>query len=181
LEHIAPLSAQRLVVLTTHRRESFGDVMTGNLEVLRRFVEAHDDVALAFPVHPNPQVTGPTHAVLGGVPRVHLLEPLAYDEFIHLLSCAWLIVSDSGGVQEEAPSLGKALFVLRENTERPEAIDAGVAKLVGGRPERLAEMLADVYADDSWIRRVREIPNPFGHGDAGVRIVDAIAQFTGAA
>jgi UDP-N-acetylglucosamine 2-epimerase (non-hydrolysing) len=178
-ECLAPIASGRLVVLTTHRRESFGEVMTGNLEVLRRFVEAHDDVSLAFPVHPNPNVAEPTRAVLGGVPRVHLLEPLAYDEFVQLLSRAWLIVSDSGGIQEEAPSLGKALLVLRENTERPEAIEAGVAKLVGGRPEILAEMLESSYADDDWIRRVREIENPFGRGDAAVRIVDAIEHHLG--
>jgi UDP-N-acetylglucosamine 2-epimerase (non-hydrolysing) len=176
-ERIAAISTARLVVLTTHRRESFGDVMTGNLEVLRRFVEEHDDVALAFPVHPNPNVAQPTRAVLGGVPRVHLLEPLAYAEFVHLLSRAWLIVSDSGGVQEEAPTLGKALLVLRANTERPEAIEAGVARLVGRAPERLAEMLAEAYEDDAWIRGVREIENPFGRGDAGRRIADAIDTF----
>jgi UDP-N-acetylglucosamine 2-epimerase (non-hydrolysing) len=108
---------------------------------------------------------------------VHLLEPLAYAEFVHLLSRAWLIVSDSGGIQEEAPTLGKALLVLRENTERPEAIEAGVARLVGGAPERLAEMLAEIHADDTWIERVREIENPFGAGDSGIRIAEAIESF----
>jgi UDP-N-acetylglucosamine 2-epimerase (non-hydrolysing) len=176
-EQIAGIAAARLVVLTTHRRESFGDVMTGNLKVLRRFVEQHEDVALAFPVHPNPNVAEPTQAVLGGVPRVHLLDPLAYAEFVHLLSRAWLIVSDSGGVQEEAPTLGKALLVLRETTERPEAVAAGVARLVGGSPERLEAMLTEIQADDAWIRRVREIENPYGRGDAGVRIADAIDSF----
>jgi UDP-N-acetylglucosamine 2-epimerase (non-hydrolysing) len=179
-ERIAAIGAARLVVLTTHRRESFGDVMSGNLKVLRRFVEEREDVALAFPVHPNPNVAQPTRDVLGGVPRVHLLDPLAYAEFVHLLSRAWLIVSDSGGIQEEAPTLGKPLLVLRENTERPEAIEAGVARLVGGSPERLAAMLAEVYADDAWIGRVREIENPFGRGDAGARIADAIDTFLNA-
>jgi len=179
-ERIAAVTAPRLIVLTTHRRESFGDVMTGNLKVLRCFVEEHDDVALVFPVHPNPHVGEPTRAVLGDVERVHLLEPLAYGEFVHLLERAWLIVSDSGGIQEEAPSLGKALLVLRENTERPEAIEAGVARLVGGVPERLAEMLRELHADDSWVRGVREIANPFGDGDAGTRIADAIESFLGA-
>jgi UDP-N-acetylglucosamine 2-epimerase (non-hydrolysing) len=176
-KRIAKIATAKLVVLTTHRRESFGDVMTGNLRVLRRFVEEHEDVALAFPVHPNPNVVQPTRAVLGGVPRVHLLEPLAYADFVHLLSRAWLIVSDSGGIQEEAPTLGKALLVLRENTERPEAIEAGVARLVGGAPERLAAMLTEAYADDAWIRRARGIENPFGRGDAGGRIADAIDSF----
>jgi UDP-N-acetylglucosamine 2-epimerase (non-hydrolysing) len=179
-ERIAEIAADKLIVLTTHRRESFGDVMTGNLEVLRRFLTEHEDVALAFPVHPNPNVAEPTRAVLAGAPRVHLLEPLAYAEFVHLLSRAWLIVSDSGGIQEEAPTLGKALLVLRKNTERPEAIEAGVARLVGGAPERLAEMLAEVRADDTWIQRVREIANPFGVGDSGIRIAEAIDSFLNA-
>ena len=113
------------------------------------------------------------------VPEQHdrLLEPLGYDEFVHLLARAWLVVSDSGGIQEEAPSLGKALLVLRENTERPEAIEADVARLVGGRPEYLAQLLDELDADDSWIRRVREIENPFGRGDAAIRIADAIENF----
>jgi UDP-N-acetylglucosamine 2-epimerase (non-hydrolysing) len=168
---------QKLLVLTTHRRESFGDSMRGNLEVLRRFIETHDDVALAFPVHPNPEVLEPTREILGGVDRVHLLDPLGYPDFIALLRRAWLLVSDSGGVQEEAPTLGKALLVLRENTERPEAIDSGVARLVGGSPQALDTMLSELYSDDSWLRRVREIPNPFGQGDAGERIADAIEMF----
>jgi UDP-N-acetylglucosamine 2-epimerase (non-hydrolysing) len=167
----------RLVVLTTHRRESFGALMEANLRVLRGFVERHPDAWLAFPVHPNPRVREPTRAVLEGAPRVLLLEPLAYADFLYLLSRAWLVVSDSGGVQEEAPSLGKALLVLRENTERPEAIESGVARLVGGSPERLEALLEELARDDSWIRRVREIENPFGKGDAGERIAAAVERF----
>jgi len=119
----------------------------------------------------------PTEEVLKGVDRVYLLEPLGYFDFVHLLANAWLVVSDSGGVQEEAPSLGVPLLVIRENTERPEALETGVARLVGGSPARLAEMLDEVQADDAWIRRVKETENPFGRGDARVRIVDAIERF----
>jgi UDP-N-acetylglucosamine 2-epimerase (non-hydrolysing) len=179
-ERLRAVREPRLVVLTTHRRESFGETMRENLEVLRDFVRAHDDVALAFPVHPNPEVAKPTQAVLADTERVHLLAPLGYPDFVHLLSRAWLIVSDSGGVQEEAPSLGKALLVLRENTERPEAIEAGVARLVGGSPARLGELLDELYRDDAWIRSVTEIANPFGGGDAGVRIADAVESFLAA-
>lgn len=174
---LAPVREPRLLVLTTHRRESFGPRMRGNLEVLRDFVARHDDVALAFPVHPNPRVREPTEAVLRGVPRIHLLEPLGYPEFVALLGRAWLVVSDSGGIQEEAPTLGKALLVLRENTERPEAVSAGVARLVGDSPETLAAQLEALHADDRWIRSVVGIPNPFGQGDAGPRIADAIEGF----
>jgi UDP-N-acetylglucosamine 2-epimerase (non-hydrolysing) len=166
----------RRVVLTTHRRESFGEVMRNNLKVLRRFVMRRPDVALLFPVHPNPDVLGPATEILAGHPRIKLVPPLAYDEFVVLLSRAWLIVSDSGGVQEEAPTLGKPLLVLRENTERPEAVDAGVARLVGDRPGRLALMLDEVYRDESWVDKVGGVDNPFGRGDAGARIGEVLAR-----
>lgn len=171
------LEGRRLILLTTHRRESFGAVMEENLRVLSDFVERHGDVSLVFPVHPNPNVRAPTERILSGQDRVHLLEPLSYFDFIHLLSRAWLAVSDSGGVQEEAPSLGVPLLVIRENTERPEAIETGVARLVGGSPERLAMMLDEVDRDDTWIRQVKQTPNPFGNGDARGRIIDAIECF----
>lgn len=166
----------RRIVLTTHRRESFGEVMADNLRVLRAFVTAHDDVALVFPVHPNPAVVGPAADILSGHPRIHLIRPLRYDEFVVLLSHAWLIVSDSGGVQEEAPTLGKRLLVLRENTERPEVVESGVARLVGGRPERLAVMLDESYRDRGWSRPPEDIRNPFGEGDSGRRIARIIAD-----
>lgn len=164
------------IALTTHRRESFGPAIAANLRVLRDFVEQHEDVALTFPVHPNPAVVEPTRATLAGCPRIHLMQPLNYDDFVVLLSHAWLLVSDSGGVQEEAPTLGKPLLILRENTERPEVIQAGVARLVGGTPERLAAMLEEVYANDTWSRQIQKIANPFGQGDSGKRIVQAIAN-----
>jgi UDP-N-acetylglucosamine 2-epimerase (non-hydrolysing) len=171
------LRGKRRLVLTTHRRESFGVVMSGTLRVLREFVERHPDVVLAFPVHPNPSVREVSHSILGGHPRIHLLEPMEYPEFVHLLAKAWLIVSDSGGVQEEAPTLGKPLLVLRENTERPEAVESGVARLVGGDPQRLKALLEEIGPDDPWIRKVRTVENPFGRGDAGEKIVDAIERF----
>ncbi len=166
----------RRVVLTTHRRESFGEVMLENLLTLRRFVESREDVALIFPVHPNPAVVNAAHAALAQHPRIHLIEPLGYEDFIALLSEAWLIVSDSGGVQEEAPTLGKPLLILRENTERPEVLDSGIARLVGGQPERLAQMLEEAYADESWAGEVLRIKNPFGAGDSGKRIAEVIAE-----
>ena len=166
----------RRIVLTTHRRESFGARLAENLRTLRRFVERHEDVAVIFPVHPNPAVTEPARALMGGHPRIHLLPPLDYDEFVALLAEAWLIVSDSGGVQEEAPSLGKPLLILRDNTERPEAVEAGVARLVPGGPGRLARALRDAYRDDGWHARVATGQNPFGRGDSGARIVHALGR-----
>lgn len=168
------LPGRKLIVLTTHRRESLGAAMEANLMVLREFVENHSDVALAFPVHLNPAVVDASTSILGGHDRIELLPPLGYPDFVRLLANAWLIVSDSGGVQEEAPSLGKPLLVLRENTERPEALQAGVARLVGGDAGNLARLLNEVYESPDWIETVRQVPNPFGTGDSGHRIVDAI-------
>ena len=173
LDEIAGL---RLVVLTTHRRENFGQVMRGHLETLRQFVETHDDVALVFPVHANPAVREVAYGVLDGVPRVRLIPPLDYADFLHLMAASWLIASDSGGVQEEVPTLGKPLLVLRENTERPEAIDCGVAKLVGHSAARFREMLEEAAGEDSWMQHVRRVDNPFGAGDSAIRIVNAIEQ-----
>jgi UDP-N-acetylglucosamine 2-epimerase (non-hydrolysing) len=168
------------ILLTTHRRESFGASMSGNLKVLRDFVEKRKDVCLFFPVHPNPNVQAVTREILAEKERIFLLEPLGYKDFIALMKSVWLIVSDSGGIQEEAPSLGKPLLVLRENTERPEAIRAGVAKLVGGNPSRLARMLEENYSVETWIKSVKEVSNPFGDGRAAKRIVKIIEEKFGA-
>jgi UDP-N-acetylglucosamine 2-epimerase (non-hydrolysing) len=173
-------AGRKLIVLTTHRRESFGGVMVENLRVLRNFVDRCPDVALVFPVHPNPCVLQPAKQLLSGVDRIYLVPPLDYGDFVFLLAHSWLIVSDSGGIQEEAPSLGKPVLVLRENTERPEAIQSGVARLVGGRPETLGAMLDEVYRDGAWAERVRSTENPFGKGDAGKRIANIIAALLNA-
>ena len=167
---------QRRIILTTHRRESFGAKMAGNLRVIRSFVERHGDVALIFPVHPNPSVAGAARAILSGHPRIHLIQPLTYHHFITLVTHAWLIVSDSGGLQEEAPTLGKPLLVLRENTERPEAMQSGIARLVGGTPERLATMLEEAAGEGSWADEVREIENPFGRGESGKLIAGILCD-----
>jgi UDP-N-acetylglucosamine 2-epimerase (non-hydrolysing) len=171
---LAETEGQKRILLTTHRRENFGEIMSGNLGVLRRFVEDHPDVCLLFPVHPNPAVRAATREVLSAHPRIHLIDPLDYADFVHVLANAWLVVSDSGGVQEEAPSLGKPLLVLRENTERPEAIWSGVAKLVGNDPGEFARMLDENYRDESWIVSVKQVPNPFGDGTAALKIANIL-------
>jgi UDP-N-acetylglucosamine 2-epimerase (non-hydrolysing) len=163
------------ILLTTHRRESFGEAMSENLLTLREFVENQSDVCLIFPVHPNPNVRAVTGEILANKERIFLLEPLDYIDFIALLKNAWLITSDSGGVQEEAPSLGKPLLVLRENTERPEAIESGVAKLVGSN---LSELLQENYRNETWINSVKEIDNPFGDGKAAQRIVEILERIS---
>jgi len=146
--------------------------MVENLRVLRRFVDRHGDVGVIFPVHPNPAVSRPAVAELGGHARIHLLPPLDYCDFIGLLARSWLIVTDSGGVQEEAPTLGVPLLVLRKNTERPEAVECGSARLAGESPELLRALLEEVYRDDCGGRKVL---NPFGQGDSGKRIAALVS------
>ncbi len=161
------------ILLTTHRRESFGETMTGNLETLRDFISRNEDVCIVFPVHPNPNVRDVTGKILANRERIYLLEPLDYMDFAALMKVAWLIVSDSGGVQEEAPGLGKPLLILRENTERPEAVEAGIAQLVGGD---LKKILEANYADETWINSVGKIANPFGDGTAAKQIVEILRE-----
>jgi len=170
---IKSTNGKRRILFTSHRRESFGDVMIRNLQTVRDFIEKNEDVCLFFPVHPNPNVKEAAKETLSGHDRIHLLAPLDYSNFLAVMRSAWLIVSDSGGVQEEAPSLGKPLLILRENTERPEAVASGVAKLVG-RNGALAELLEENYADETWIRSVTRVANPFGDGRSAVRIAKII-------
>jgi UDP-N-acetylglucosamine 2-epimerase (non-hydrolysing) len=164
----------RRIVLTTHRRESLGQVMLQYLKAIRNFIELHEGLTLIFPVHPNPQVVQAANQILANHPRIRLTAPLDYSDFIQLLSESWLIVSDSGGVQEEAPSLGKPLLIIRENTERPEVVEAGVAHLAGGSPSVLSAMLEDAYQPGSWADQVRSVQNPFGRGDAAKQIVSIL-------
>ena len=173
---IESTSGTRRILLTTHRRESFGSAMERNLRVLREFIESQADLSLLFPVHPNPNVLKVANSILGGIDRVFLLEPLGYSDFIALVRASWLIVSDSGGVQEEAPSFGKPLLVIRANTERPEAVEAGVAKLVGDSSKALKWHLEQAYGDETWINSVKKQKNPFGDGRSAERIVKFILR-----
>lgn len=167
---ISELRGQRCILLTTHRRESFGDVMRSNLETLRDFVLSHRDAALIFPVHPNPEVRAVSAAVFKETPRVRLIDPLPYQDFLHVASRAHLLVSDSGGVQEEAPSLRRPLIVLRENTERPEAVECGAARLIGSDPSALRAALDEAWLSDAWHQRLQILANPYGDGRSAERI-----------
>ena len=167
-------AGKKLIVLTTHRRESFGSIMENNLRALAQFVGSNSDSVVLFPVHPNPNVRNATREVLGDVSGFEIIDPMDYPDFIHLLASSWLIVSDSGGIQEEAPSLGKRLIVLRRNTERPEVVDAGIAKLIGDNPQLLIETLRTADSDLEWSRAAATEQNLYGSGDAAARITDAI-------
>ncbi|WP_171124917.1 MULTISPECIES: non-hydrolyzing UDP-N-acetylglucosamine 2-epimerase [unclassified Ruegeria] len=173
---ISSLKGRRIIVLTTHRRESFGSVMCDRLKVLRRYVEERPDISLVFPVHPNPQVKNLARAELSGSDQIHLVEPLDYPDFLHVLAASWVILSDSGGIQEEAPSLGKPLLILRDETERPEAVSCGIARLVGQSAQRLQEELLELDCPKSWATKVGEVENPFGRGNSAARILDILQK-----
>ena len=166
---------RRIVGVTTHRRENHGQGLHNIADAVRQIAE-RGDVAVICPVHPNPQVRATLFQRLSGQANIVLTEPLAYPQFARLLSRACLLLTDSGGVQEEAPSLGKPVLVLRETTERPEAVTAGTAKLVGTSAERIVAETATLLDDAGSYRLMARAHNPFGDGRASGRIVAALAD-----
>tara|TARA_R110002096_G_scaffold4493_30_gene21011 strand:+ start:5570 stop:6706 length:1137 start_codon:yes stop_codon:yes gene_type:complete len=167
------------IVMTAHRRENFESNLAGYFSVVRDFLLKNPSVSLIFPVHPNPSVKALADEYFGGLESVHLAPPLPYPDFVRLLQHAWLIASDSGGIQEEAPSLGKPLLIMRENTERPEAVECGAAKLIGEDPASLQRHLEEALIPGNWTESVSELVNPFGDGASRKRIVEAICQAIG--
>ncbi|WP_084584453.1 non-hydrolyzing UDP-N-acetylglucosamine 2-epimerase [Sphingomonas azotifigens] len=169
----ARFTGKRLVLVTTHRRENFGGGMAAIAEALRR-IAARPDVAILFPVHPNPNVVAVMDAALGGQPNIARVDPLDYPHFIRALGMADLVLSDSGGVQEEAPALGKPVLVMRETTERPEGVTAGTARLVGTDTDRIVEEVSRLLDDPAAHAAMARAHNPFGDGQASARIAAII-------
>ena len=174
---------KKRVILTSHRRENFGKMMEDHLREINAFISQHKDSALIFPVHPNPRVREAVQKILKKHNRIHLIDPMPYPDFVCLLSEAELIVSDSGGIQEEAPSLRKPLLVLRENTERPESIEAGVSRLMGSDCRVLRAELEQVWSGTPWAEEVKagRVLNPFGDRTAAEQIASAVEEFLGKA
>ena len=148
-------------------------------ERLRRIVEGNPDVSIVYPVHLNPNVQAPVREILGDVPRIHLTDPLDYLSFVYLMRKAELILTDSGGVQEEAPSLGKPVLVMREKTERPEGLQAGVARLVGTSMERIVAETEQLLHDRAAYEAMARKHNPYGDGRAAARIAEILCQQVG--
>ncbi|HYQ85756.1 MAG TPA: UDP-N-acetylglucosamine 2-epimerase (non-hydrolyzing) [Bacteroidota bacterium] len=167
---------RRVIVLTSHRRENFGEPMRHVFSACRQLVEKNHDVELIYPVHPNPNVRKVANEILSGIPRVHLIEPMEYRPFVQLMNKCYLILTDSGGVQEEAPTLGKPVLVLRKTTERPEAIEAGTAKLVGTDERTILDTAQKLLSDSAEYKKMATRTNPYGDGKAAQRIVDIIQQ-----
>ncbi len=167
-------TGKRIVGLTSHRRENFGEGMRNIADAVRRLAE-RDDVAVIFPVHLNPNVRQVMNRELGGLDNVALIEPLDYPHFARLLAISHLILTDSGGVQEEAPALGKPVLVMRETTERPEGVAAGTAKLVGTDPGRIVAEVERLLHDEAAYAAMARAHNPFGDGKSAARIVELLA------
>lgn len=164
---------KRLILVTGHRRENFGQGFEDICKALRETAE-RDDVEIVYPVHLNPNVQEPVRRVLGGCPRIHLIEPLDYLPFVYLMSRAHILLTDSGGIQEEAPSLGKPVLVMRDTTERPEAVAAGTVRLVGTDAARIVAAVAQLLNDQQEYGRMSCAHNPYGDGHAAERICKII-------
>ncbi len=167
--------ARRLILVTGHRRENFGDGFERICKALARIAE-RSDVDIAYPVHLNPNVTEPVHRLLGGHANVHLLEPLDYLPFVYLMDHCHLVITDSGGIQEEAPSLGKPVLVMRDVTERPEAVDAGTVRLVGTDTDTIVDAATALLDDADEYVKMSRAHNPYGDGHAAERIVEEIKR-----
>lgn len=166
--------SRRLILVTGHRRENFGTPFERLFVALRTLADRNPDIQIVYPVHLNPRVQAPVKAILSGHPNIHLIEPQEYLPFVFLMSSAHLIITDSGGIQEEAPALGKPVLVTRDSTERPEAVAAGTARLVGTDPERLITVTEQLLNDTKEYARMARAHNPFGDGRASERIVVAL-------
>ena len=162
-----------------HRRENQGEPMRRVFKVIREVVESREDVEVIYPVHLSPAVQEAAKEILGNTERIHLISPLDVVDFHNLAARSYFIMTDSGGVQEEAPSLGKPVLVLRDTTERPEGVEAGTLKLVGTESEKIKEEMEELLDNDAEYQRMAQAKNPYGDGKASERILDAIAYYFG--
>ncbi len=172
-------SGHRLILMTTHRRENLGEPMRHVYKALKSVLETHEDVEAIFPVHKNPKVREIVQQELGGLDRVHLIEPMDYEPFANLMAKVDIVLTDSGGIQEEAPALGKPVLVLRDTTERPEAVSAGTVLLVGTAYEDVLRETNRLLDDAAHYKKMAEAANPYGDGQACARIVNAVLRKNG--
>jgi len=173
------IGSDRMILLTAHRRENLGEPMRNMFRAIKRIVQEHNDVQVVYPVHLNPAVREVANEILGDDDRIHLIEPLDVFDFHNFAARSHIILTDSGGVQEEAPSLGKPVLVLRDTTERPEGIEAGTLKLAGTDEETIYKMAKELLTNKEEYERMAKASNPYGDGNASKRIVEAILYHFG--
>ncbi len=167
----------KVLLVTTHRRENLGEPMTNIFKALLKLHEEFSDIEIVFPVHKNPLIRNLTKKLLEGYPRIHLIEPLDYEPFANLMAKSYLILTDSGGLQEEAPALGKPVLVLRENTERPEAVEAGTVELVGTNSEKIYQSTKNLLINEELYVKMGKAINPYGDGQASSRIIAGLKYY----
>jgi UDP-N-acetylglucosamine 2-epimerase (non-hydrolysing) len=170
--------ARKLILVTGHRRESFGAGFERICQALAAISETHSDTDILYPVHLNPNVQDPVRRLLAHHERIHLIDPLDYLPFVYLMNRSYLILTDSGGIQEEAPSLGKPVLVMRDTTERPEAVEAGTVRLVGTDVERILSDVSTLLTNPGHYRKMSQAHNPYGDGQACTRIADALVGYS---
>ena len=174
------LKGKKMIIVTVHRRENFGAPLKGICEAVKKIALKHKEVAtVVLPVHKNPIVSETVNNILGPVSNIQLVEPLDYEPFVHLMKHSHLILTDSGGIQEEAPSFGKPVLVLREETERPEAVIAGAVKVVGTNTDNIVAEAEKLLSDNQEYEKMAKAVNPYGDGKASVRIVSALLHYFG--
>jgi len=173
------MTSRRFILVTSHRRESFGQGFRNICEALHRIATEQPDVDIVYPVHLNPNVRTPVLEILSGIPNIYLTAPMDYQPFVYLMSKSFLVLTDSGGIQEEAPSLGKPVLVMRENTERLEAVDAGTVVLVGTAPDVIVRETLDVLRRPERQQQLARAINPYGDGHASERIIDFLTRVLG--
>lgn len=171
------IGEDRMILLTAHRRENLGEPMENMFRAIHRILDEHEDVQVVYPMHLNPAVRDTARAILGSHERVHLIEPLEVFDFHNFASHSYMILTDSGGIQEEAPSLGKPVLVLRDTTERPEGIEAGTLKLAGVEEETIYDLTKELLTDSALYNQMAQASNPYGDGHASERIVEALISF----
>lgn len=170
---------RKVILMTAHRRENLGEPMRSIFSAVRRIVDDYPETELIFPMHKNPKVRDLAHEYLDGTDRIHLIEPLEYEPFANLMAKATLILTDSGGIQEEAPALGKPVLVMRRETERPEAVEAGTVRLAGVEEKTIYDLTAELISDSGAYDKMANAVNPYGDGKTSGRIVEAIKAYFG--
>lgn len=170
---------RKILLVTGHRRENFGEGFIQICEALHDLAQQHPALEIVYPVHLNPNVQKPVYERLGNLPNVHLPSPMDYADFVYAMKKSWVILTDSGGVQEEAPSLGKPVLVMRDTTERPEAVEAGTVRLVGANRATITQAVTELWTQASVYQAMSEANNPYGDGLASQRIIDFLASIVG--
>jgi UDP-N-acetylglucosamine 2-epimerase (non-hydrolysing) len=171
-------SSKPFVLVTGHRRENFGEGFLNICSALKQLAEYNTDLQIIYPVHLNPNVRRPVVSILGNIKNIHLLDPLDYLPFVFLMKHAKIVLTDSGGIQEEAPSLGKPVLVMREVTERPEAVEAGTVRLVGTNKNNIVKEVEKILSDEALYKSMSKARNPYGDGQASKRIVSILKRMS---